>query len=57
MLLFRYIPAALPALLAAAPAYASGGTQLPEPSSMFLLGMGVAGVIVGRQLSSKKNKD
>ncbi|MCJ2186626.1 PEP-CTERM sorting domain-containing protein [Novosphingobium beihaiensis] len=57
MLLYRYFPAAIPALLAAAPAYASEGTQLPEPSSLFLLGLGVAGVVIGRQLSAKKHRD
>ncbi|MCJ2179725.1 PEP-CTERM sorting domain-containing protein [Novosphingobium sp. 2580] len=57
VIFFRYFPAALPALLTAAPAGASAGTPLPEPSGLFLLGLGVAGVIVGRQLSSRKNSD
>lgn len=57
VLFFRYFLAVLPALLVAAPAHASGGVQLPEPSGLFLLSLGVAGVIVGRRLSSKKDKD
>ncbi len=57
MLISKYLPALVPALLVAAPAHASGGTPLPEPSSLFLLSMGVAGVIIGRHLSSKRRQD
>lgn len=53
----KFLPALVPALLAAAPAHASGGTPLPEPSGLFLLSMGVAGVIIGRRLSSKRRED
>lgn len=57
MLAFRYLPALVAALVSATPAYASGGTPLPEPSSLFLLGMGVAGVVVGRRFSRKRHQD
>lgn len=53
---FRYWPALIPAFLAA-PASASAGLPLPEPNSLFLLGVGVVGVIVGRRLSSKDPQD
>lgn len=35
-------------MLAAAPASAWSGVQIPEPSNMALFGLGVGGVIVGR---------
>jgi hypothetical protein len=47
----------LVALLAASPAYASGGIELPEPSGLLLLGMGVAGVLLGRRFSTKNDPD
>ncbi len=34
--------------LAATPAFAWAGVQIPEPSNMALFGLGVGGVIVGR---------
>ncbi len=37
----------------AAPAYAAG-TAIPEPSTLALFGLGVLGVIVGRQGSCRK---
>jgi len=45
------------ALLFASPAYASGSTPLPEPSSAFLLSMGLAGLLIGRRLASKREQD
>ncbi|EIZ78903.1 hypothetical protein WSK_2446 [Novosphingobium sp. Rr 2-17] len=58
MLSFRSIPALCAMLVVASPAYATGGgVPLPEPSSLFLLGMGVAGVALGRRFSRKKVED
>lgn len=57
MRLLRYLPALWPALLAADPALASGGTPLPEPSGILLLGLGIAGVAIGRRLSSRRTRD
>ncbi|AXB77554.1 PEP-CTERM sorting domain-containing protein [Novosphingobium sp. P6W] len=54
MKIFRYLPALVPFFALSSPAYAAGGIPLPEPSSMFLLAMGVAGVAIGRKLSSKR---
>lgn len=55
--LLRSLPALLPALFIADPALASAGTQLPEPSGLLLLGLGIAGVAIGRRLSSRRGKD
>lgn len=53
----KYLPAFLPAAVASSPAHAAGGIPLPEPSSMLLFGLGVAGVAIGRKLSSKRRED
>lgn len=54
----RFIPMLFATILIASPAHASGGgIVLPEPSSLFLLGMGVAGVALGRRFSKKKADD
>jgi hypothetical protein len=37
------------ALLAASPAWASGGMAIPEPTDITLLALGLAGVIIGRR--------
>ena len=36
-------------LLAASPAWASGGMEIPEPTDITLLALGLAGVIIGRR--------
>ncbi|GGB95062.1 hypothetical protein GCM10011494_11890 [Novosphingobium endophyticum] len=53
----RYLPSAVCAWLAPVPAFAAGAAVLPEPSSLALLGIGIAGVILGRHLSSRKPRD
>ena len=52
----RYL-APLVLLLSAAPAAASGGTEVPEPSSLAIFGLGVLGVIVGRQAAKRRADD
>lgn len=43
---------------AASPAWAgTGSIALPEPSALLLLGMGIAGVAIGRRFSSKRPRD
>lgn len=39
----------------AAPAQAAGSAQVPEASSVTLLALGLAGVMVGRRLSRRKS--
>lgn len=38
----------------AGPALAASGTSIPEPNDLLLLGLGLAGLIIGRQASRKK---
>ncbi|WP_169829126.1 PEP-CTERM sorting domain-containing protein [Tsuneonella mangrovi] len=50
----RYLPV-IALLLTASPAFAAS-TPVPEPGSMGLFGLGVIGVIVGRQAAKKRSK-
>lgn len=47
--------AAAALLLLASPAWAEGGTAIPEPSNWALFALGVAGVLIGR-IGSRKRK-
>jgi len=43
------------ALLCAAPAHAAGGGfVLPEPDSLVTLGLGIAGLLIGRRVARKR---
>jgi hypothetical protein len=44
-------------VLLARPAMAQVGTPLPEPSSTVLLGIGIAGLLIGRRFARKKADD
>ncbi len=49
------IPASLAGVfLSAAPAMAQAGSSIPEPSDMALLGMGLAGLVIGRWAARRK---
>ena len=39
-----------------APAYAWDGVQIPEPSNLALFGLGLAGLVIGRQASKVRRK-
>ncbi len=52
---YRSLPAVMAAFLAPMPAFAAEATRLPEPSGLFLLAMGVAGVVIGRRFSRKRS--
>jgi len=43
-------------LLLSQPANAWSGTQIPEPSNLALFGLGLTGLIIGRQISKRKNR-
>ena len=45
---------ALVALLHVSPAYAWAGIQIPEPSNVALFGLGLTGLIIGRQIAKRK---
>lgn len=51
------IATGLTLLITAAPAAAQGIAQVPEASSLTLLGLGVAGVVIGRRLSMRRKDD
>ena len=40
--------------LAAAPAWASGGIAIPEPSDLSLFALGVVGLLVGRHAAKRR---
>jgi hypothetical protein len=44
-------------LLLVAPAHATDSTALPEPGTLTLLSIGVAGVLIGRRFSRKPPED
>jgi hypothetical protein len=44
-------------LFAATPAMASGSSAVPEPNNLVLLGMGVAGLVMGRRAAKRRPKD
>ena len=52
----RIIVVMLIVVIAAQPALANAGVQIPEASSMTLFALGVLGVIVGRRLA-ERDKD
>lgn len=43
--------------LLAEPAFAAQSTPLPEPSAILLLGLGIAGVALGRRFSRRDGED
>ncbi len=45
------------ALAWSGPAVAGQGIPLPEPSGLLLLGLGFAGVALGRRFSRRKDED
>lgn len=58
----RFLPtfllAAVATFASTVPAMAgTGSVPLPEPSALFLLTLGVAGVAIGRKFSSKRPRD
>jgi hypothetical protein len=53
----NHLTALFLALACATPAYAVESVVLPEPSALFLLALGVAGVAIGRKFSTKRPRD
>ena len=41
-------------ILAAAPAMAAGGIEIPEPSDLSLFALGVVGLLVGRHAAKRR---
>lgn len=50
----RFALATVATLLAAGTAHAQSGVQLPEPSSITLLGLGLAGLLIGRRFAERR---
>jgi hypothetical protein len=44
-------------LVLAAPAHAAGSIALPEPNTLMLLSLGVAGLLIGRHVARKPPRD
>jgi hypothetical protein len=53
----RYCTAALMSLALATPAYAQASTPLPDPNALTLLSLGLAGLLIGRRVASRRDKD
>jgi hypothetical protein len=51
---FRFAGWALAVALAASPAAAAGGIDIPEPGDPWLFALGVVGLLVGRHASREK---
>lgn len=52
----RSLPPLLILLMAATPAHAWAGIQIPEPSNLALFALGLIGVAVGRRLSRHRRQ-
>ena len=50
-------PIAFAVFLWSAPAAAQAGTAIPEPSSLALFGIGLAGLVIGRQAAKRRASD
>lgn len=48
------LPALALAVFCAMPAHAAGGFVLPEPDSLVTLGLGIAGLLIGRRVARKR---
>lgn len=54
----KFLTASFLAMIPVTSAFAStGSVQLPEPSALVLLTLGVAGVAIGRKFSTKRPRD
>ncbi len=48
------LPLLTTAIAWSAPAYALSGTAIPEPSNLALFGIGLAGLVIGRQVAKRR---
>lgn len=56
-IVIRSIVAVAISLLFVAPAYAAASNDVPEPGTLTLMSIGVAGVLIGRRFSRKPPQD
>ena len=49
------LPIALWALIWSVPAGAQAGTAVPEPSNLAIFGIGLVGLIIGRQAAKRRS--